>query len=434
MLSASEFNRNRWIEITPARLGIAPLIAALLFALQEIAHGPMEWTPHGILAFWLAFVTLITTLWGSKLSVESLSDEVNQGSWVFQKMAGLSAWEMSLGKLLGSTLYVWYCYGILFIPYAATVALYEPMKWHLWALAYVGVGMVGLCTQACGLVFCLWSLRHQGNPRARLRPQFYLLAVFVAWWVVGAFTSHILDTEIRIKWHGWSIPLFGYDWGLICYATFWSLLGCWRLMRRELQQQNTPLWWLAFMLALPFIIDISNPFFMLYLLFGGFSALDLLSSPANLIPLRQTIRYARLHQVKAFLIHAPLWFWGALLMFPLSFIVLLPHPPLDGKLGLALLAGTLFFYRDIAVVLLIKTSTSRKPVLLIFVYFVLAYLLLPPLLNLSGAKVLAQLFLPIPGTGVPVGIPLAASFVQAGFALFWFVRNRPALFAKSVNS
>jgi hypothetical protein len=101
-----EFKRNLWLEISPARLAIMPVVLTLI-GLLVVALNLDD--PQGSLfvAFSVLFLGL-TVGWGSLLVLSSINNEVSERTWDQQRLSALTPWEMAWGKLFGSAAYAWY--------------------------------------------------------------------------------------------------------------------------------------------------------------------------------------------------------------------------------------------------------------------------------------------------------------------------------------
>ncbi|MGE4281266.1 MAG: hypothetical protein AB7G62_16900, partial [Magnetospirillum sp.] len=97
-----ELQRCLWLELTPTRLVLMPVLLGLVLAGLHLIGTPnlKEW-----LGYALYFLLL---LWGTRLAAESFTDEVAQGTWDIQRLSATNPLGLALGKLVGGTIYVWY--------------------------------------------------------------------------------------------------------------------------------------------------------------------------------------------------------------------------------------------------------------------------------------------------------------------------------------
>ena len=99
-----ELQRNLWLEITPHRLVLLPAVilasGALLHALD-----PSNTIVRSIALFGFIILTMV---WGARQAANSVLEEARDRTWDIQRMAALSPWSMTWGKLAGATVMSWY--------------------------------------------------------------------------------------------------------------------------------------------------------------------------------------------------------------------------------------------------------------------------------------------------------------------------------------
>ena len=90
-----EFRRNLWLEATPVRM----LVVTLGFALLVSAAWTTTKAETGAnVAFWLGYTALV--LFGGYHAVSTISDEIEDRTWDWQRLSGQSAWSLLWGKIL----------------------------------------------------------------------------------------------------------------------------------------------------------------------------------------------------------------------------------------------------------------------------------------------------------------------------------------------
>ncbi|HNB28663.1 MAG TPA: hypothetical protein PLR41_16970, partial [Alphaproteobacteria bacterium] len=99
-----ELQRNVWLQMSWARLFVAPILIGILLA-GILSTIKLE--PEAIVeaARW-GFVLLLA-LWSTRRVADSLAEEISGGTWEGQRMSGLSAWSMMWGKLIGGAIFPW---------------------------------------------------------------------------------------------------------------------------------------------------------------------------------------------------------------------------------------------------------------------------------------------------------------------------------------
>ena len=104
-----ELRRNLWLQFSPGRLLLAPICLGLVLVSVWI----VAFHVYNVVAL-LSEATyyLLAVLWGTRRAGDLMAEEVAQRTWDAQRMSALGAWQMTWGKLVGGTSYVWYASGI----------------------------------------------------------------------------------------------------------------------------------------------------------------------------------------------------------------------------------------------------------------------------------------------------------------------------------
>jgi hypothetical protein len=110
-----EFQRNLWLEMSPSRALLMPLVIALIFAVFSLNEGLKGVGGAAAIIFFV-----VAIVWGPFKAARTVTDDVRDRTWDGQRMSSLSPAAMTLGKLFGSTIYCWY--GAAFALAAMVVA------------------------------------------------------------------------------------------------------------------------------------------------------------------------------------------------------------------------------------------------------------------------------------------------------------------------
>ncbi len=240
-----EFQRQLWLNWRPSlplwTLGLVSLILALPWVLSNAAERLSNLGITALLGLWGA-----TVVYGSVLAGRSLSEELRQHTWDWQRLSALSPWQMAWGKLLGSTLPAW-LYAALF----ATVALFVASTWevvigvhqggHLTALALLwGLGMQ---TWAMNSVLLGWNTSSRSAPTQRRSWVVFLLLLWLAPWpLLGLLRRNVLDGQ-TVWWWGWAISDMGLAYLLGGVLLALGLLALWRQLCQRLDVATLPWAW-----------------------------------------------------------------------------------------------------------------------------------------------------------------------------------------------
>ena len=92
-----ELRRNLWLELAPKRvLAMVLIIGLIVVMVTPWQRSDRSWVLYFIaLAFGVGY--------GPHLAAQSVIGEVVQRTWDAQRASALSAWQMTLSKILGGT-------------------------------------------------------------------------------------------------------------------------------------------------------------------------------------------------------------------------------------------------------------------------------------------------------------------------------------------
>ena len=110
-----ELRRNLWLQFSLTRLLLAPVAIGALLTLTWVVS---DRSLAAVAEVARAIYYLLVILWGTRRAADLVADEIAGGTWDGQRMSALGAWQMSWGKLLGGTSYVWYAAGLAFFALA----------------------------------------------------------------------------------------------------------------------------------------------------------------------------------------------------------------------------------------------------------------------------------------------------------------------------
>ena len=428
-----ELRRLAWLELTPVRLVVMPVVLGLLLLLGVLNEAGSSVMSGGALSVYL----LLTHFWGLRQAAESVAEEFRARTWDLQRMSVLSPRDLALGKLIGANLFTWYGGLMCLIVFAFFARIEMPTARLVTVLLFVLGSAILL--QGTALFLTLLS------PGARsLRTPYLLLLVFIAIPTASSVFSMLTEDNARaITWYGWSWPLLQFAAISVWLYAMWAVLGVVRLMAGQLQVRATPAVYCAFLLfvtlyASGFVIgrDIPRLSALVFVLLTGALVFAAGGYLAAWFESRDALRYKRIGlaygagRMQRVLEELPSW--SAALAIAAALAVLLV-PGLTAvsarpvgalyawfdeasRFGpLTPLALVLLALRDIAFVQGMSfTRAAKRADLAIAVYLLLVYLLLPALLSAFGAN---PLILPNPFTQPVVAVAVFGIHLAA--VLLW---------------
>ena len=444
-----ELQRNLWLEFSPQRLLVMPLLLAGVFYLS------FQWGGAGGLAGVARWVyLLLALLWGTRLAGDAVADEVQARTWDWQRLSSLGAWTLTWGKLIGAPLYAWYGALIALLTLSGT-ALAAGADERLVALRVVLLLLAVLCAHAVALLVSLHGVRRR-DSLATGRGLWALLAGLLASWPWLGLESDLASGGIAmVTWYDrfW----LGLDFGLASALVFTALawLACYRSMRAELQHRNAPWVWLAVSLFLMAYVagfvgasefplrsqsralvwwgglfDLSIPaarWLMAMLAALGLCYVTALWEPKSrvlVVRLRSAIARGEWLAVAALV---PRWLYALGLAAGAAAGVLLASSPAPAAALVRLepatlvLAMLLFAVRDLGLLVLLHLApNARRADLAWLIYLFVLYLLAPALVVAAGAPAASAWLLPRADLGLTAGVlPVLAQAVALLAAVVW---------------
>jgi hypothetical protein len=238
-----ELQRYLWLELTPQRLLVTPVLLLALFALVHLLADHDTLRAMAVAAYWV--VIAVGVLWGGRLASEAVTAEVIAGTWDQQRLCSLAPWSMTWAKLLGAPVISWYacapCLVLIALgarPWAAPVDA---------ALDALLLAMIVLFCHAIGLLASLHVAAHGRVASARPGMLLQLLGLACALpMLVVAASAFGGGWAGEVRWFAMPLSLRSFTLGSVAAFTVWAVLGCHRLMRAELQLRNSPWVWIAF--------------------------------------------------------------------------------------------------------------------------------------------------------------------------------------------
>lgn len=394
-----ELRRNLWLNFTPHRLIAMPLvitaIMVLIYAIDDYGFKAVsQWS--------LAFIGLLTVIWGGRAATETVLSEIIDKTWDNQRMSALSPWAMTWGKLLGSTAYTWYGSLICTAVFLAT-ATHSGIKHPYMMLLLVIIS--SLFAQALGLLASLSSVRKGGVVRNEEKTAYMFIGIATVITIMAyAFNGQL----VSIRWFVYEISKLEFIIVSVAVFLSWILFGAYRLMREELQMRNTFLGWLAFVLFISFysfgfFMNSSNivngnghpftvAFWGVYFLIGSVAYLMLFIEKKSPVIFRTLFKSIKNSDIKTMRELLPCW---AVTVVVLA-IFLAGYTVFSSREKYLMFASALLFLlRDTAIVLFLNFSKNNKRAdMTAVVYITLLYIVMPGILTAINFREAAAFFWP----------------------------------------
>jgi hypothetical protein len=238
-----ELRRNLWLELTTHRLIAMPGVLFLVFAMF-IAANPGNW-PAALFSTAVALFVLLVQLWGVRQASESVTEEVRDRTWDWQRLSALGPWQMAWGKLAGATAFTWYGGVICLVAMgiaAAGGAGRDNAGWLALALVASGIALHGALLAAS-----LQAARKDSRLSFRLGTVMLLPALLVAGGFLFAASRSDMGT---VSWYGERYETMRFIALSSAAFALWGVLAAYREMCSELRAHALPWAWPAFALFL----------------------------------------------------------------------------------------------------------------------------------------------------------------------------------------
>lgn len=443
-----ELLRNVWLELTVRRLIATPLVlGTILWGLWQISAAAAT-AAAGVL-----FI-VFTVLWGTFQAGDAVASEVAEHTWDWQRLSTLTGWELTWGKLIGSTLYSWYgaiiCLAVRFILLVPEHGL-MPML-HVTAFL-VGGALLG---QAAAFLLGLQTVRVRGH-RTRIGTLVsQLTGVVIGLLIIGMGSFlpagmlgsfDLIRLAPEVDWYGFLLtaPTVASVTLVACLA--WTLLGSHRVMLREMAHRVHPWAWPSFVGFACFYMAGFEPAAMSaasvpvtarvagwLVTATGVSAIltyaALFWDEKDPVTFRRLIRLSDARDLRGFASHLPSYFTSYLITIALAFLLLVV-----GGTGVregvliwpAVIGVLLYMFRDIGINLYFGMAPHHDHAnLMTLIVLGLLYGLLPLLAFFSIGSEVIYLFIPLwPGPWYGV---LAMGGIQATVVALLVMRRWRARF------
>jgi hypothetical protein len=442
-----EFLRNLWLELSPRRVLLMTVLLALAFFAAAVSGGK-EYMPAAVAEF---LYYMIVVVWGARNAGLAVVGEIRDRTWDGQRLSALGAGEMVWGKLFGSTAYNWYggalCLAVVLVHGFANRGLAATL---IDLVYYVAIGIVA---QAGALLASLVAVRRR-QRHTRFEIFLYqlagLIAALGAFWVweladpAGSIITHRPPTDF-IAWWGRSFDARPFLLASLAVFTGWTLIGCYREMRRELQMQNGPLVWLGFLIFIglyvagfdawltrdPAMADWTSGALRLFLAattYGTLTYVMVLLEPKDRVLYRWLGSQIGRGRIGTFFWNLQAWMMGYLATIVATVALILwigQHEQNPAAIQAICAAGIGFLTRDVGIFVLFHAMSARRrgdfgAVAILFAL----YVLLPAIADGLGLQNALALFYPKPTE--PLWLAPAIAWGEA-LVVFAFAITRIAL-------
>lgn len=417
-----EFTRNKWLELSSTRIIITPIILFLIFFVIYI-HTDI--IPNLEVTKWKAvanaaygIIPLFLIVWGSGLAADAIFKEISDRTWDAQRMTPTSPFSMTIGKLFGSTIFVWYASFICVFALLLSKLLINPNDILITLLKTINILLLGLCMQTLALFSALLVQRINPN-RSRVKVTLIQLSVIFIGLALFSSDNFLLD-NLNPGTGVWFGKKIGFDYSTfetLSILTLFGIIGIYRLLRVELKLPTYSGFVLVFILYCTFHIfsilyDAQKPevlqsmhegmpfyhypltnlqtfFFILFVISIAITFISAFFTPKNIINLKVYLTALRERNFTKAYLYIPAWILPLCLVFVSGIIALFLiqyKTPYNSSMRYGMtgfiLACCFFLIRDIGI-LYYNTLNKRakRSHLATLVYLAILYTIVPTLFS-----------------------------------------------------
>lgn len=418
----NEFTRNIWLEFSLSRALVSPFVIGAIVLINYFSVDSLSSFYDSVFVTSTILMGFILMIWGCKQAAESIVNEVNEQTWISQKMTGISAWNMAIGKLFGSTIFTWYSVSFCIAVYLISgLNISFNFQWFKFLLAFIMSVIIGHS------ISILVSLIHMRNNKYKTkinRTSFFIPGVAISVFIIQSTYSFYMNSiNSTINWYNFEINISDFCLITCVYLLFWSIIGLYRSVRIELQYDNSPWVWLIFIFSFLVYINgivlgstfVKESFkgnivlWTSYLVLVAFSYLSIMIESFNPVLIRKLLEEIYNRNIKAFINTVPLWL--VTLFLSTLFCLLIVTTEIcsingfsysgndqllkeSSYLSLPIILIFLII-RDLSIISIIKGGGSRRSGFFSAIYFLSVYALIPSIFYSSTSFRILHFFWPV---------------------------------------
>ncbi|HEY3695709.1 hypothetical protein [Phenylobacterium sp.] len=257
-----EFERNLWLEAAPGRIAWAGVALGVIYGLTALssARAP-ELLGAALGTAGVVVFGACGLIWGARAAGGSVLNEIGDRTWDFQRLSALDPWSMTWGKLFGAASLAWLCALTGLAMVGVSLAWRERPDAVTTPLFMVALALLVQAICMAAALIGVRKARAEGRTARSAGVAGGLLIGVVLLFGVATSEgfqhgaglsdlSRLFSSRGDVAWWGLVVPASGFRLAAAAAFAAWALAGAWRLMRLELQMQNAPLVWPAFLVFL----------------------------------------------------------------------------------------------------------------------------------------------------------------------------------------
>lgn len=429
-----EIKRNIWLDFSLNRMVLMPLFTYLLFYVVFIYFDKS--TPYNeVFNLSIILFVIIVYLWGTRQASECIIAEVNNRTWDAQRLTLLSPWQMTIGKLFGSTLYQWYG-GVLCLLSFVVASFYLPGTILRLKMGIMLI-LIGVFVHSIAITLSLMTIKKDRSKKVTGNAFNFIISLLIASHLVGMLIQVLSHKDKTIGWYSFEINVSTFSLVSVAFFTFWAVIGVYRNIRSEFMLHNGPWVWLAFMLSIMIYfagIDMeSSSNILIQRWYVALAVCVVLiyfmafRESKYIVDIKHLIYHIKQGEWKKLINNSPLWLLSFMVAMLISLVIVVIYPFTDGVVKVFDIGKSnlffsihvmLFVIRDLSIMLYLNLSEKRKRAdTVMLLYLFLLYGILPFFFRLPFSIAPYMLY-PYPDSPILFGlIPAVAQVVGMMFLL-----------------
>ena len=417
-----EFKKHFKLEVNTTRLAVSFGLLALiaLITAQNINTNVSQAQLRDEFALvFRTFSTIgffITILWGTYLAAASINEEARQKTWDFVRMSSLAPAKILIGKLFGSTSLIWLVTLIVIVPAILLSGSYmidaNAILKRPEFITLLQVALCGICwavfSHAWGILMSLQTVSLASTGKEKNNSFGVALVILLAGSFIGTGIQLGFDDFTKVspghmttpEWYGIDMHLLDFIMLCLAFATFWTIVGAYQVLRQTLKFRDLPLAWIAFLVTTTIFMQgfqLREDFtdFLLWptVLSIGTMGIMVMAESRDIVAYKTFAARFSAGNYRDAARHLPLWTISAAFLV-LSIILGLIFVNHSTTMVLGMLSLILFIVRDVLALHYIAWKPGvRRPILGFVIYGFLMYFLLPLMFKEIGND-LPSLFYP----------------------------------------
>lgn len=430
-----EFHRQLWLNFSAFRLISMPFIMSLIiyvFAVSDLENWQSVIIHPALYSYYFCVF-----VWGNYVVAHTTSNEVNIKTWDFQRMSSIGPWELTIGKLFGSTSYVWYTGGLLLsliaycFHYANDSNILGGTIINAFSSPIESIVFL-ILTGILGHTISFWATSSDTERKKAASSATFVLGCALSFGILPLITAPITGDNSTIHWHFWEINQNTFVILSLLYFVSCAVMASQRNIRDKLQFKSYPFMHLIFFISLCIyatgyigstILDkavteyftamelenylISYMLFVSFIVFVLSTYILVFSDAHNLSKYKRCLYAFKNKEWKRFFQDIPAWVSCAAILLLLYFTMIIQAnmaytQETSSKTIFAFATALLFFIaRDGLIYHSIRIGKiERHKAFLIIIYLLMIYLIIP-----TSLAVLGRIFM-----GHGGALPMVASF------------------------